>query len=114
MAEPEWRMRGPGRCPLCNRDLAESDEHTHFLHPSPPLDEAEVIARHVAALNPWAGVVMAELDRVREELAVRNAELDEHNAILEAARAVADSWSPHSMEEVAMDLVEALVREVRR
>lgn len=39
--------------------------------PPPPLDEAEVIARHVAPLNPWAGVIMAELDRVREE----NAEL---------------------------------------
>lgn len=31
----------------------------------PPLDEAEVIARAVAPLNPWAGVVMAELDRLK-------------------------------------------------
>jgi hypothetical protein len=31
--------------------------------PGPDLAEAEVIARHVSALNPWAGVVMKEYDR---------------------------------------------------
>jgi hypothetical protein len=88
---------------------------------SDELAEAEAYARHVATLNPWAGVVMAELDRVREELREEREQdedwdewMEQHEAILEAARAVADSWSPHSIEEVDLDLVEALVREVRR
>jgi hypothetical protein len=66
-------------------------------------------------------LVLAEYDRLRAEnaelrelLAIRDEQVEENNAIIEAAYRVAASWSPHSTEEFDGDLVAALVREVQR
>ena len=88
--------RGTGREQMCGCAEFRFDDGTS----PPPLSEAEVIARHVATLNPWAGVVMAELDRVREELREER-EQDEDDAraqlaaaqpTLEATDRVVEAW----------------------
>lgn len=65
--------------------------------------------------------LLAEYDRLkvenaelRELLAIRDEQVEENKAIIEAAYRVAASWSPHSTEEFDGDLVAALVREVQR
>lgn len=92
-----------------------------------PLPESEREVRAYAAesgdvvLRRHLTAVLAELDRVRAEnaelrelLAIRDEQVEENKAIIEAAYRVAASWSPHSTEEFDGDLVAALVREVQR
>lgn len=58
--------------------------------------------------------VMQEYDRRGELLAARDAELDDLEAIVRAAFRLAESYDPHSTDEVDGDLLAALIREVRR
>lgn len=90
-------------------DLAEAERHMRQIS-----DKGDKFAR-------WMKLVMAEYDRLkaenadlRELLAIRDEQVEENNAIIEAAYRVAASWSPHSTEEFDGDLVAALVREVQQ
>jgi hypothetical protein len=58
--------------------------------------------------------LLAEYDRRGELLTVRDAELNEREAIVQAAFRLAESYDPHSVDEVDGDLLAALIREVRR
>jgi hypothetical protein len=94
-------------------ELAEAERHLR-VH----LERAQ--GAEAFFLEP-VRIVMAEYDRLkventelRELLAIRDEQVEENNAIIEAAYRVAASWSPHSTEEFDGDLVAALVREVQQ
>lgn len=102
--------------------MATGDVHINITGKVGPmtLPEAELIVRtprhrHTMSEQEYAAsLVMAEYDRRGELLAVRDEQVEENKAIIEAAYRVAASWSPHSTEEFDGDLVAALVREVQR
>jgi hypothetical protein len=129
---PAMSERPLGRCTVCAlmiplRDNGEIETHYRNIGQcrgtgQPPdlrtdLERAEGWWREYVApgsTETHLGVLLAEYDRRGELLAAREAELDELEAIVKAAFRLAESYDPHSVDEVDGDLLAALVREVRR